>query len=76
MVAALEAAPESDQRLTVLRHLRLSEDTFDEFTERLTDLIDELAARGDPDAEAADLAIAFFRPNRPPPPPSAEDPPA
>jgi len=66
MVADLEASP-SGPRTVLLRHLRLDDQTFDEFSRRLEELVDELATHGDPGAPAADLGIAFFRPERPRP---------
>jgi DNA-binding transcriptional ArsR family regulator len=64
MVADLEAAPPGP-RLVGLTHLRISEAVYDEFAARLTALVEELRAAGDPAEPDAALAIAFFRPGDP-----------
>ncbi|MFF7632746.1 ArsR/SmtB family transcription factor [Kitasatospora sp. NPDC008050] len=64
MVADLEAAPPGP-RMVMLNHLRISEAAYDEFTARLTALVQELRAAGDPAEPDATLAIAFFRPGDP-----------
>jgi DNA-binding transcriptional ArsR family regulator len=66
-LADLEAAPADAQRMVDLRHVRIDTDTFDEFAERLGALARELSSRSTPDAPAADLAIALFRPAERPP---------
>lgn len=64
MVADLEAAPPGPRAVS-LTHLRLSEAAYEEFTARLTALVREMRAAGDPAEPDATLAIAFFRPGEP-----------
>lgn len=64
-LADLESAPASDQRSVNLKHARLSPAAFSAFEERLRALIDELTELSDPAEAAADLFIAFYRPQDP-----------
>jgi DNA-binding transcriptional ArsR family regulator len=61
-LADLESAPASDQKTVGLKHARLSPAAFDAFEMRLHALIDELTELSDPQEAAADLFIAFYRP--------------
>ncbi|MGF1427755.1 ArsR/SmtB family transcription factor [Kitasatospora sp. LaBMicrA B282] len=60
-VADLEAAPPGP-RLVGLTHVRIDAAAFDEFSARLTALVEELKSAADPAAPTANLAIAFYRP--------------
>ncbi|MCX4746823.1 winged helix-turn-helix domain-containing protein [Kitasatospora sp. NBC_01287] len=60
-IADLEAAPPGP-RFVGLTHVRISEERFEEFTERFAALISELRAAADPEAPTANLALAFYRP--------------
>jgi DNA-binding transcriptional ArsR family regulator len=64
-LADLESAPANDQKTVRLKHARLSPAAFDAFEERLHALIDELTGLSDPDEGAADLFVAFYRPQDP-----------
>jgi DNA-binding transcriptional ArsR family regulator len=61
-LADLESAPASDQKAVRLAHARLSPAAFGAFEERLHALIDELTELSDPAEAAADLFVAFYRP--------------
>lgn len=67
-LADLEAASPDNPKLVRLQHARISAQRFDEFTTRLTALLDELRECGQPEEPAVTLAIAFFRPQDPPKP--------
>ena len=58
----LATAEEGSPRYVRLGHSRLSEAQFAEFERRLEDLLDEMAGARDPEAPAATVAVAFFRP--------------
>jgi DNA-binding transcriptional ArsR family regulator len=61
-LADLESAPASDQKTVRLKHARLSPAAFGAFEARLHALIDELTELSDPADAAADLFVAFYRP--------------
>jgi hypothetical protein len=61
-LADLESAPASDQKTVMLKHARLSPAAFEA---RLHALIDELTELSDPADAAADLFVAFYRPQDP-----------
>jgi DNA-binding transcriptional ArsR family regulator len=61
-LADLEAAPPDEQRAVRLKHARLSRAKWAEFETRIHALFDELAAISEPDEQAADLFVAFYRP--------------
>jgi hypothetical protein len=61
-MADLESAPASDQKTVMLKHARLSPAAFGAFEARLHALIDELTELSDPADAAADLFVAFYRP--------------
>lgn len=61
-LADIEAAPPDDQRAVRLKHARLSRAGWAAFETRIQALFDELAAANEPDEQAADLFIAFYRP--------------
>lgn len=58
----IETAPPNAQKTVFLKHARLSAEVFDEFDQRLQDLVDEMGRRSDPAAPAADFFVAFYRP--------------
>ncbi|MCC9309616.1 winged helix-turn-helix domain-containing protein [Kitasatospora sp. RB6PN24] len=60
-LADLEAAPPGP-RTARLQHVRVSEAVFEEFCRRLDALSAELSAAADPGEPAAELMVAFFRP--------------
>lgn len=64
-LADMEASPNVDQRSVHLKHARLSLSAFDEFKVKVRALVEELAAASDPAEPAADLLVAFYRPNDP-----------
>ena len=64
-LADMEASPNVEQRSVSLKHARLSRSAFEEFQIKIRALVEELAAAGDPEEEAADLLVAFYRPNDP-----------
>jgi len=61
-LADLEAAPASDERMVRLSHGRLSPAAFRAFEARLEALVDELTKLSDPAEAAADVFVAFYRP--------------
>ena len=61
-LADLESAPANDQKTVRLKHARLSPAAFGAFEARLHALIDELTELSDPQESAADLFVAFYRP--------------
>ena len=61
-LADIEAAPPDDQRSVRLKHVRLSRAGWQEFETRIQTLFDELTAADEPDEQAADLFVAFYRP--------------
>ena len=61
-LADIEAAPPDDQRAVRLKHVRLSRAGWEAFETRIQALFDELAAANEPDEQAADLFVAFYRP--------------
>ena len=61
-LADLESAPANDQKTVRLKHARLSPAAFGAFEARLHALIDELTELSDPQEAAADLFVAFYRP--------------
>ena len=61
-LADLESAPANDQKTVRLKHARLSPAAFGAFEARLHALIDELTELSDPPEAAADLFVAFYRP--------------
>ena len=61
-LADLESAPANDQKTVRLKHARLSPAAFTAFEARLHALIAELTELSDPQEAAADLFIAFYRP--------------
>jgi DNA-binding transcriptional ArsR family regulator len=61
-LADLESAPANDQKTVMLKHARLSPAAFGAFEARLHALIDELTELSDPQESAADLFVAFYRP--------------
>jgi DNA-binding transcriptional ArsR family regulator len=60
-LADLEAAPPGP-RTVWLQHVRVSEAAYEEFSRRLVALGEELRAEDGRDQPAAELMIAFFRP--------------
>lgn len=64
-LADLESAPASDQKTVRLKHARLSPAAFAAFETRLQALVDELTELSDPAESAADLFVAFYRPQDP-----------
>jgi len=61
-LADLESAPASDEKTVMLKHARLSPAAFGAFEARLQALIEELSELSDPAEAAADLFVAFYRP--------------
>jgi DNA-binding transcriptional ArsR family regulator len=61
-LADIEAAPPDEQRSVRLKHARLSRAGWQRFEARVQGLFDELAAAEEPDEQAADLFVAFYRP--------------
>ncbi|WP_370112396.1 helix-turn-helix domain-containing protein [Streptacidiphilus sp. MAP12-33] len=64
-LADMESSPNVEQRFVSLKHVRLSHAAFAEFNDRLRALVEELASISDPGEAAADLLMAFYRPNDP-----------
>jgi DNA-binding transcriptional ArsR family regulator len=58
----LESAPPSDQKTVFLKHARLSPQAWEQFNERVGQLLTELNDISDPTQPAADLFVAFYRP--------------
>ncbi|NUP52271.1 MAG: helix-turn-helix transcriptional regulator [Catenulispora sp.] len=61
-LADIESAPPSDQRTVFLKHARLSPQAWEQFNERLAQLLTDLTEASDPAQPAADLFVAFYRP--------------
>jgi len=58
----VESAPANGQKTVFLKHARLSPAQWEQFDERLKDLLTELNEMSDPAQPAADLFVAFYRP--------------
>ncbi|MFD9964393.1 ArsR/SmtB family transcription factor [Amycolatopsis sp. NPDC058986] len=64
-LADLAEAPENSPRLVRMQHTRISEAKFEEFSERLRALLDEIGEARDSEEDAASVAVMFFRPRDP-----------